>query len=147
MTTTALDEYGNALGGVQQPLPIVARSEQREPFGRVCGLHDPDVKYYRYDIVAFNGSEWRARYDDPGPLPGDGWVLGAKGSRGKQGEKGRDGVHVRALDVVGYELVLRLSDGTSLRANLLPLLDRFVGPSSRRPGAGYVRSAVRDLTV
>jgi hypothetical protein len=42
-------------------------------------------------VVAFNGSEWRAMVDDPGPLPGPGWMLGAKGARGKRGERGPPG--------------------------------------------------------
>ncbi|MCA1549761.1 hypothetical protein I6F36_23290 [Bradyrhizobium sp. BRP19] len=89
------------------------------------GLHDPRARYFKYDTCGFNGCEWRAVRDDPGPLPGEGWVLSAKGMHGKPGEPGRDGVHVRSLDVVGYELVARLSDGTTLRANLLPVMERF----------------------
>ena len=77
------------------------------------------------DVVAFNGSEWRARYDNPGPLPGDGWVLGAKGVRGRPGERGLPGVSVTALDLVGYTLVVTLSDGSALHVNLLPTLELF----------------------
>lgn len=65
------------------------------------------------DVVAFNGSEWRAVKDDPGPLPGAGRVLGGPGERGPAG------VHVTKLDLVGYTLVVTLSDGTTLNANLL----------------------------
>jgi hypothetical protein len=64
-------------------------STQPQPGGRTRGLFDPKTKDYRaLDVVAFNGSEWRARYDNPGPLPGDGWVLGAKGVRGGQASAG-----------------------------------------------------------
>jgi HK97 family phage portal protein len=59
--------------------------------GRACGLYNPAGAYRAMDVVAHNGSEWRAVKDDPGPLPGDGWVLGAKGSRGKRGERGPPG--------------------------------------------------------
>ncbi|MGY3122753.1 hypothetical protein ACVWXQ_006690 [Bradyrhizobium sp. S3.14.4] len=113
---TVVDLYGNSIDD---------GDEAREPYGRVMGLHDPDAKYYRHDIVAHNGSEWRARYDNPGPLPGDGWTLGAKGARGRQGEKGEPGVHVKSIEVVGYCFKIGLSDGATLSANLLPMLERF----------------------
>jgi hypothetical protein len=42
--------------------------------------------------VTFNGSEWRAKEDDPGAIPGAGWAMAAvRGSRGKAGEKGERG--------------------------------------------------------
>ena len=83
------------------------------------------------DVVAHNGSEWRAVKDDPGPLPGDGWVLGAKGSRGKPGEQGPRGnqgppgpgiTGVAAL--AGDELVLVQADGSALSVDLAPLRER-----------------------
>ena len=65
-----------------------------EPYvGEVCGLFDPERQYRKYDVVTFRDSEWRARCDDPGELPGDGWAVSARaGSRGKPGEKGDRGV-------------------------------------------------------
>lgn len=59
--------------------------------GRACGLHDPTAAYRAMDVVAFNGSEWRAKADNPGPLPGGGWMLGAKGVKGDKGERGNKG--------------------------------------------------------
>lgn len=60
--------------------------------GRACGLYDATAAYRAMDVVAFNGSEWRAKVDDPGPLPGDGWMLGAKaGAKGDKGERGNKG--------------------------------------------------------
>ena len=75
--------------------------------------------YRKLDRVSFNGSEWIARKDDPGPLPGDGWMLGAQGKTGqarrrhpahrdeglcagagddrRQGDDHRPARHVRAL--------------------------------------------------
>ena len=44
--------------------------------------------YRAMDVVAHNGSEWRAITDDPGPLPGDGWMLSAKGVKGDKGVPG-----------------------------------------------------------
>src|SRR5262245_50039410 len=66
--------------------------------GEAKGAWSPEGEYRKHDVVARDGSEWRARYDDPGPLPGPGWALGAvrgktgqKGERGDQGEAGRHG--------------------------------------------------------
>ena len=70
-----LNEFGNV------PEEVCSTVEQT-PGGRARGLFDPKAKDYRaMDVCAFNGSEWRARYDNTGPLPGEGWVLGAKGTR------------------------------------------------------------------
>jgi hypothetical protein len=60
--------------------------------GRACGLYSATEAYRAMDVVSHNGSEWRAVRDDPGELPGDGWMLGAKGSRGKPGERGERGL-------------------------------------------------------
>ena len=126
-----LDEYGNVTGGAQ------ARDHLRDekhashlpaspsPGGRARGLYDPKADYSAMDVVAFNGSEWRAKVDNPGPLPGDGWMLGAKGSRGKPGERGIPGVSVTTLDLVGFTLVVSLSDETTLHCNLLPAFESF----------------------
>jgi hypothetical protein len=62
------------------------------PIGEVCGLFDPKRIYQRFDLVTWHGSEWRAKYDQPGALPGDGWAMaGSVGGRGKQGERGAQG--------------------------------------------------------
>ena len=45
--------------------------------GEVCGQFDPDREYRKYDIVSLHGAEWRAKCDAPGPLPGEGWAIGA----------------------------------------------------------------------
>jgi Collagen triple helix repeat (20 copies) len=106
--------------------------------GRACGLYDATAAYRALDVVAFNGSEWRAVKDDPGPLPGEGWVLGAKGgSRGKPGEKGDRGERgqpgergpagLSIVDAVieDFELILLRSDGSALSCNLLPAFERY----------------------
>lgn len=86
------------------------------------------------DVVTFNGSEWRAMVDDPGALPGDGWVLGAKGNRGKPGERGAKGergipgppgVSIVKMVIADFEIRLLLSDGTQLSGNLLPAFERY----------------------
>ena len=71
---------------------LVAARGEDAPVGEVCGLHDEARRYRKFDLVAWNGSEWRAKYDDPGPLPGDGWALSAKvGKSGKPGDPGPKG--------------------------------------------------------
>jgi hypothetical protein len=134
-----LDDYGNLTGGAN----LAARLDddekstldsiegkggplnadlRRASLGRARGLHDPAATYSAMDVVVHNGSEWRAVRDDPGALPGDGWVLDAKGSRGKRGPAG---VHVTGIETVGYCIMLSLSNGHRLRANLLPMLELY----------------------
>jgi len=59
--------------------------------GRALGRWNAEASYRAMDVVACNGSEWRAIKDDPGPLPGDGWMLSAKGSKGDKGMPGNRG--------------------------------------------------------
>ena len=68
--------------------PLGPKGERGEPGergldaypGEARGLWDVKADYRAMDVVAANGSEWRAVKDNPGDLPGPGWVLGAKGS-------------------------------------------------------------------
>jgi hypothetical protein len=59
--------------------------------GRALGRWNAEAAYRAMDVVACNGSEWRAVKDDPGPLPGDGWMLSAKGVKGEKGLPGLRG--------------------------------------------------------
>ncbi len=74
--------------------------------GQVCGLFDPAREYRQYDLVTLNGSEWRAKRDAPGPLPGDGWAIAAQpGKRGERGEKGERGERGSPAPVmVGWQI-------------------------------------------
>jgi hypothetical protein len=92
------------------------------PVGEVCGLYDPARVYRLFDLVTWHGSEWRAKKDDPGTLPGDGWALAAQvGGRGKPGEKGEPGppgpagptVTIVDWAVEDYRAVPMMSDGTT----------------------------------
>lgn len=88
-----------------------------EPYvGEVCGLWEPERSYRKFDLVTFNGSEWRARLDDPGSLPGNGWVLAAKrGSRGEQGLRGERGLPapvIASWEMRDYRVVPIMSDGS-----------------------------------
>ncbi len=95
--------------------------------GEARGLFDPHVAYRAMDTVGFNGSEWRAKRDDPGELPGDGWMLSAgRGKRGDRGERGADGEPGRAAaeiialyaDPKALTIVATKDDGTELKADL-----------------------------
>jgi hypothetical protein len=104
--------------------PIAYRGRDAYP-GRARGLWDPACNDYRaMDVVSLNGSEWRANVDNPGPCPGDGWMLGAKGSKGKPGEKGDRGepgpvgngfVHVERLE---DSLVFTRADGSAITIDI-----------------------------
>ena len=90
------------------------------PTGEVHGLYDRSVAYRKLDLVAYDGAEWRAKYDDPGPLPGDGWALSSRqGDRGKPGPKGErgppgpPGAMVAEWLVEEYRVVPIMSDGSA----------------------------------
>lgn len=95
------------------------------PVGEVRGLFDDKEKYNKFDLVAFNGAEWRAKYDNPGLLPGDGWALSSRqGDRGKIGPAGPAGPAGRAAPFApgptivnwvrdGYSAIPMMSDGTA----------------------------------
>jgi hypothetical protein len=87
--------------------------------GEPRGKYDPAESYSKFDRVSMNGSEWIARRDQPGILPGDGWMLGA------QGKRGRPGVGIQAASVKGYSLVLEMSDGKPLTVDLRGMFERY----------------------
>lgn len=100
--------------------------------GRACGLYDAQTQYRELDVVTFNGSEWRARCDNPGPLPGDDWALGAKkgepgkpGPRGERGEPGPPGIGLAAIEFEEWSLIITLSDGGIKVCDLRPLFERY----------------------
>jgi hypothetical protein len=86
--------------------------------------------YARNDIAAMNGGSFIALHDDPGVCPGPGWQLltspgkrGQKGEDGRRGEPGPAGPQPVALvpDEDG-RLVLTLSDGSEIEADLYPMV-------------------------
>lgn len=93
--------------------------------GEARGLYTADETYRKMDVVSFNGSEWRAKCDDPGELPGPNWMLsackGKRGDRGERGVAGKDGVSPIAQYLRGSELVTTLSDGAELMTDLQAL--------------------------
>jgi len=91
--------------------------------GEARGLFDETATYRGLDRVALDGSEWIARCDNPGPLPGDGWMLSAKvgrkgdpgprGERGPRGETGPAGPSMSEAEV--FALFERFCEETGLK--------------------------------
>lgn len=102
---------------------LVAARGIDAPVGTVHARYTEGAAYKRFDLVAFNGGEWRAKRDDPGPLPGDGWALsakqgkpgqrGEKGDRGERGPSGPAGPKIVEWVISGYQAVPVLSDGSA----------------------------------
>jgi hypothetical protein len=69
----------------------------------------------RVDVVAFNGSSWVARKDNPGKLPGPDWQLlssvGKRGARGPRGERGPTWSDL-SFDREKLAFITRMSDGS-----------------------------------
>jgi integrin beta 3 len=93
-----------------------------------------------FDLVSWHGSEWRARRDEPGPLPGDGWALsGQAGSRGKTGEPGErgpaglSGATIAEWAINDYRAAPIMSDGTTGAVlDLRNFFELFYAESARR---------------
>ncbi len=108
--------------------------------GEARGLWDAKAEYRAMDVVSHNGSEWRAIKDDPGELPGPGWMLGAKGVRGRpgdrgaagergakgdRGERGTDGIGIEEMTISDTTLMMLRSDGSVLSCDLMPVIERY----------------------
>ena len=131
------DGADGAPGERGEPGPIGERGEPGENgrdayAGEARGLYDPDASYRAMDVVSFNGSEWRAKKDDPGELPGDGWMLSAsRGKRGDRGERGPAGPEGKAgtsliagyVDADQMRMTLTKEDGSELNIDLYELAD------------------------
>jgi Collagen triple helix repeat (20 copies) len=92
--------------------------------------YDPKQAYADGDIVAHDGGSWLALYDEPGPLPGDGWAqLTVRGQRGKPGDKGERGpagpegrgITDVSVNETGEALTVKFSDGVE---RSIPLVTR-----------------------
>lgn len=102
-------------------LLIVARG-QDAPVGEIRGVYDQNQTYRQFDLVSWHDSEWRAKVDNPGELPGDGWAMsarkGASGRPGPAGERGPQGPPGKAAPTVtewvlrGFQAVPVMSDGS-----------------------------------
>ena len=83
--------------------------------GQARGLYDASATYRALDVVSFNGSEWRAKTDSPGELPGEGWMLSAQ--RGKRGDRGEQGPIGKAGNP-GASIIAGKADGSSMQLTL-----------------------------
>lgn len=107
--------------------------------GEVKGLFDLSATYRARDIVKLNGSSWIAKVDDPGDIPGEGWMqLASTGKRGERGERGPDGrvgkdgkdgstpVELK-FDAEKMMFVMALDDGSVLEADFYPVAKAIRG--------------------
>lgn len=111
-------------------IPVPKDGKDAYP-GEARGLFDPRSTYRALDVVSLNGCEWRAKTDNPGPLPGDGWMLSAQ--RGKPGKAatplpaiaGKAGASIiaGAFDRDAMELTLARDDGEAFTIDFLPLAE------------------------
>lgn len=129
-------EPGEAITGPpgEQGIPGPPGPPGEVPYvGEVCGLFDPEHEYRKYDLVAWDECEWRAKRDAPGPLPGDGWALSAKaGPRGKRGdigprgERGLPAATIASWTIREYVAVPMMSDGSAgAPLNLRSFFEQF----------------------
>ncbi|WP_051150151.1 collagen-like protein [Reyranella massiliensis] len=96
-----------------------------------------DETYARLDVVTLDGGAFVARRDDPGPCPGEGWMLlvmrgkagkpGIPGPRGERGARGEPGPAVTgiAIDETGM-VTLSNADGSAVEHDFAPVLSRLM---------------------
>jgi len=117
-------------------LPLAVRGNDA-PVGEVRGLYDPAVTYRKFDMVSKDGAEFRAKCDNPGPLPGsDDWMQSARqgkpgkpGPRGEAGAEGKQGPPGKSprWTARGFKLI----DATSGdEIDLRPLFERYHADAS-----------------
>jgi integrin beta 3 len=94
----------------------------RDFTGEARGKYNNSETYLKFDRVAYNGSEWIARKDDPGPLPGEGWMLGVQG---KVGRPGVPGAGIQRAITKDYALVLETTDGKVLTIDMRGMFERY----------------------
>lgn len=90
-------------------------------------LWSADEEYGRLDVVALNGGSFVALTDNPGPCPGDGWMLlTSQGKTGRPGDPGRPGPPVKGMAIDDNAvLTLTNADGSTITCDLYPLLSRL----------------------
>jgi integrin beta 3 len=119
LSTELEERLANVREGPPGPEGAPGRDGADGITGEARGQYDASETYGKHDRVASNGSEWIAKYDNPGPLPGDGWMLGA------QGKKGKPGVGIQRAVTKGYALVLETTDGKALSLDLRSMFERY----------------------
>lgn len=113
------------------PVALAGRNGADGRTGEPRGGWDAGEVYAKLDRVTHNGSEWIARYDNPGPLPGDGWMLGAQRARGRPGEPGPAGppgpagIGVKDVELEDWSIRFALTNGRDIALDLRPLFERY----------------------
>jgi integrin beta 3 len=113
------------------PVALAGRDGADGRTGEPRGGWDASERYSKLDRVTHNGSEWIARCDDPGPLPGDGWMLGAQRARGRPGETGPagppgpQGIGLKSAEVEDWSIRLTLTSGAEIALDLRPMFERY----------------------
>lgn len=114
------------------PVALAGRNGSDARSGDARGLYDPQAAYLKLDRVSLDGSEWLAKCDEPGPLPGDGWMLSAKpgrqgkpGDRGPKGDRGEPGIGFDNIEITDYAFVLKLTSGKRVTVDLRSMFERY----------------------
>ncbi len=132
-------EVEKAVGALPAPKDGVDGQAGADAYpGEARGLYDAAAEYRARDVVAHNSSAWMAKRDEPGELPGDGWMLlagrgkrgeaGERGERGVEGKAGKDGAQPVALklDEEKMQFVMVLDSGEVLEADFAPVMRAVV---------------------
>lgn len=89
---------------------------------------DPHTIYSKLDLVSLDGGAFLARYDNPGPCPGEGWQLVSRqGKRGRQGIAGANAEPITKwiVDVDRCVVIPILTNGRfAPELDLRPLFER-----------------------
>ncbi|MGD9924216.1 MAG: hypothetical protein AB7V13_22665 [Pseudorhodoplanes sp.] len=89
------------------------------------GTFDATRQYARLAVVALGGASFIAKYNNPGPCPGDGWQLFC--SQGKAGKPGpRGGVRSMQVDGEGMFSVVN-ADGSIVKCDFYSVLAKVQG--------------------
>lgn len=95
----------------------------------VRGTFAPDAAYQALDVVAFDGSAFVAKTNNPGACPGEGWqLIASRGGRGKpgdsvKGDKGDPGEPVVAAEISDRGVLTLINgDGSTVTADFYPIL-------------------------
>lgn len=135
-------EPGEAITGPpgEQGIPGPPGPPGEVPYvGEVCGAWDPEREYRKFDLVNFNGTEWRAKRNAPGELPGEGWAIASKvGERGKRGdigprgERGLPAATIASWTIREYVAVPMMSDGSAgAPLNLRAFFEQFYSEAAQ----------------
>jgi hypothetical protein len=100
----------------------------------IRGTYSAETAYRALDVVTLDHTWFAARRDHPGRCPGPDWQsgpVGKKGDKGAPGERGAPGApgpagpHWVGARIDGYSLVATMSDGSTARVSLQPMIEQL----------------------